>query len=101
MVVFRFIAIVLIVAGLMIVGYDVLNMLVGGTGGYTALSLDGLWNALHAASLGGFKAWAAASLPAPGPGLIETVLSWPAFLVTGVLGLVLALLFQSPGRFAD
>lgn len=97
MVIFRLIGLVLIAAALMVFGADVLRSLE--TGEVSINSFAEVWalldERLGAASLDGFKGWAEATLPAAAwdPGVVS-VLSYPAWAVLGVLGIIVALIFR-------
>lgn len=93
MVIFRFVALVLIVAALMVLGYDALTSLSQG-GEVHMISLDSLWTMVHQGSLDSFKGWVASTGGESVAGGVDTVLAWPAFAVIGVLGVVLAFIFR-------
>jgi uncharacterized protein YacL len=97
---FRLIAVIFIVAGLLVVGYDIISSLMAGQG-FKALSLESLWTLLHAGSLEGYRAWVVASVPNPGPSISNAILGFPAFAVFGVIGILLGLLFQRRSRYDD
>lgn len=89
MVIFRFFALVLIVAALMVLGYDAISSLKN-QGIVSMLSLSELWGLFDTGSRDNFLAWATGQ----GAGFVETVLLAPAFAVIGVLGVILAFLFR-------
>ncbi|MGD1933695.1 MAG: hypothetical protein ACFB0Z_04160 [Candidatus Phaeomarinobacter sp.] len=97
MVIFRLLGLVLIAGALMVFGADVLRSLESGEVGIN--SFAEVWALLDArlgmTSLDGFKAWAEVTLPpaAWDPGVVS-VLSYPAWAVLGVLGIVIALIFR-------
>ncbi|MCC6917787.1 MAG: hypothetical protein IT548_01210 [Alphaproteobacteria bacterium] len=97
---FRLIAIIFIVAGLLVVGFDIISSLQAGQG-FKALSLESLWTLIHAGSLEAYKNWVIASVPEPGPGISNAILGFPAFAVFGVIGILLGLLFQRRARYDD
>jgi hypothetical protein len=97
---FRLIAVIFIVAGLLVVGFDIISSLQAGDG-FKALSLESLWQLLHAPSLDGYRQWVIASVPNPGPSISDAILGFPAFAVFGVIGILLGLLFQRRGRYDD
>lgn len=99
MALFRLIAVIFIVAGLMCVGYDIIASMQGGQG-FRAISLDSTWGLFSQSSLESFHQWYAAKVPNPGPGIIGSILSFPAFAVFGVIGVLLGLLFQRRDRYA-
>ena len=97
MIIFRLLGLVLIAGALMVFGADALRSLESGEVGINSFAevwalLDGR---LGTMSLDGFKAWAEATLPpaAWDPGVVS-VLSYPAWAVLGVLGIVIALIFR-------
>jgi hypothetical protein len=87
----RFISLILIAIGLMLLGADVVTSLEKGH--IVVRTLEQVWSALDAHSLVAFKAWLEHTLPPPTPGWIESfianVYSWAPF---GVLGVILAFL---------
>ncbi len=98
MVVFRFLALVLIVAALMVLGYDAITSLresdTTGVVGVHMLSLGDLWTLLEPGSRDAVVGWGAetdGTLSA----VINTLLTWPAFAVLGVVGVLLAFLFRA------
>lgn len=90
---FRLIAVIFIVAGLLVVGFDIISSLQLGQG-FKTLSFQELWTLIHQASLDGYRAWVVQTIPNPGPSISDTVLGFPAFAVFGVIGVLLGLLFQ-------
>mgnify|MGYP000891248877 FL=1 len=100
MALFRLIAVIFIVAGLLVVGYDIIGSLQAGQG-FHALSLEQLWTLIHQGSLDGFRAWVGQKVPNPGPGIAATTLGFPAFAVFGAIGILLGLLFQRRPRYDD
>ncbi len=90
-VVFRFLALILIVVALMLLGADVVTSLEKGT--LTVRSIGQVWGLLGAGSLAAFKSWVEASLPGPVPGWIYSLLGMWGWGVFGVFGVVLAFLF--------
>jgi cytochrome bd-type quinol oxidase subunit 2 len=100
MAVFRFIALVLIVLGLMLLGADVVTMLETGAEPHLR-SLENIWALFSASGVASFKAWIVEVLPAPLPEGIVTILSLPAFAVFGVVGVVLAVLFRERDDFGE
>lgn len=93
MALFRFIALVLIVLGLMLLGADVVTMLESGAEPRLR-SLEDIWALFSATGVEAFKAWLVEILPAPLPDGINTILGLPAFAVLGVTGVILAVLFR-------
>jgi hypothetical protein len=87
----RFISLVLIAIGLMLLGADVVTSLEKGH--VVVRSLGQVWVSVNQHSLDAFKAWLEHTLPPPTPGWIESfiahVYSWAPF---GVLGVILAFL---------
>ena len=94
MALFRFIALVLIVLGLMLLGADVVSMLESG-GAPHLRSLENVWALFSASGVAAFKAWIPSVLPAPAPEGVITFLGFPAFAVFGVTGVVMAVLFRA------
>jgi len=90
-VVFRLIALVLIVAALMLLGADVVTSLQHHE--ITVRSIGDIWGLINPASLAAFKSWVEASLPGPVPGWVYALLSMWSWGVLGVLGVILAFLF--------
>lgn len=90
-VVFRFFALILIVIALMLLGADVVTSLEKGA--LTVRSIGQVWGLFDAGGLGAFKSWVEATLPAPVPGWIYSLLGMWGWGVLGVLGVVLAFLF--------
>jgi hypothetical protein len=88
----RFIAFLLIVTGLMLLGADVVSMLETGEPKMRSIGL--VWDLFAQGSAATFNAWAQTAFPAPLPEGFATLLSWPAWAVAGVLGVLLALLFR-------
>jgi cytochrome bd-type quinol oxidase subunit 2 len=93
MALFRFIALVLIVLGLMLLGADVVTLLEGGAEPRTR-SLQDIWALFSATGVESFKAWIAEVLPAPVPDGVSTILGLPAFALLGGTGVILAVLFR-------
>lgn len=93
MAVFRFVALVLIVLGLMLLGADVVTMLEkGGEPHLRSLGeISGLFNPGGPAAI---DTWVAESLPAPLNEGTATILMFPAFAVFGIIGVLLAVLFR-------
>jgi hypothetical protein len=88
----RFISLILIASGLMFLGADLITSLEK-HGGWSLRSIDQIWVLFSKSSEAGFNAWMQHSLPAPVGRWIASMLSVPAFAFTGVLGVVLAILF--------
>jgi cytochrome bd-type quinol oxidase subunit 2 len=92
MAVFRFIAFLLIVAALMLLGADVVSMLESGEPRMRSIEI--IWALFAAGGAEAFKTWATATLPGPLPEGVAMLLSWPAWAVLGVTGVLLAILFR-------
>jgi len=92
MAVFRFIAFLLIVVALMLLGADVVSMLESGEPRLRSLEI--VWALFATGGAEAFKAWASTTLPGPLPEGVATLLSWPAWAVLGVTGVLLAILFR-------
>lgn len=97
---FRLIAVIFIVAGLLVLGYDVISSIKMGQG-FHALPLSEIWSTIHAGSLEGYRSWVTETIPNPGPSVSESILGFPAFAVFGVIGVLLGLLFQKRSRYDD
>lgn len=97
---FRLIAVIFIVAGLLVVGYDIISSVQAGQG-FRALPLTDVWNLIHAPSLVSYREWVTATVGNPGPSISEAILGFPAFAVFGVIGVLLGLLFQRRSRYED
>jgi cytochrome bd-type quinol oxidase subunit 2 len=100
MAVFRFIALVLIVLGLMLLGADVVTMLERGAEPQLR-SLENIWALFSASGVESFKVWIAEILPAAVSDGIVAFLSLPAFAVLGVIGVMLAVLFRERDDFGE
>jgi cytochrome bd-type quinol oxidase subunit 2 len=100
MAVFRFIALVLIVLGLMLLGADVITMLERGSEPQLR-SLENIWSLFSASGVESFKVWIAEISPAPVPDAILAFLSLPAFAVFGVVGVILAVIFRERDDFGE
>jgi cytochrome bd-type quinol oxidase subunit 2 len=90
---FRFIALVLIVLGLMLLGADVITLLERGEEPQMR-SLADVWGLFTATGVASFQAWIAGMAPAPVAEGLASFLAWPAFAVFGVAGVILAVLFR-------
>jgi cytochrome bd-type quinol oxidase subunit 2 len=100
MAVFRFIALVLIVLGLMLLGADVVTMLE--TGAEPRLrSLENIWALFSASGVEAFKVWIAEIGGGPVADGIMAILNLPAFAVLGVMGVILAVLFRERDDFGE
>ena len=88
----RFLSLVLIVLGLMLLGADVIASLEKG-GEITVRSLDQVWMMINAPSDLAFRAWLEHTIPAPGPRWVETVMSFWSWAVIGLPGVILTFLF--------
>lgn len=97
---FRLIAVIFIVAGLLVLGYDVISSIQNAQG-FKALSLSSVWSMINASSLEGYRNWVTETIPNPGPSISESILAFPAFAVYGVIGVLLGLLFQKRSRYDD
>ena len=100
MAVFRFVALVLIVLGLMLLGADVVTMLE--TGAEPRLrSLENIWALFSASGVESFKVWIAEIAGGPVTDGIVAVLGLPAFAVFGVIGVLLAVLCRERDDFGE
>ena len=96
---FRFLALILIVLGLMLLGADVISMLESGQ--EPALrSLENVWGMFTATGVESFKLWLAELVPGGAVDIFNIILGLPAFAVCGVLGILLAVLFRERDEFA-
>ena len=84
---FRILGLLLITLALMALGADALKSLEAGS--LQIRSLSALWTLVHAASFTGFTGWVAATVP-PVVDPLNKVLSFPAWAVLGVTGIVIA-----------
>lgn len=92
MAVLRFISLILIVVGLMLLGADLVTSLER-HGAITVRSLEQVWTLVSRTSAAAFNVWMQRTLPSPVPGWITTLLALPAWAIPGVLGVVLAFVF--------
>ena len=99
MALFRFIALILIVLGLMLLGADVVTMLESGKEP-TLRTLENVWSLFTATGVASFKAWFAGMVPSPVMDGFNAILSLPAFVVFGVTGIIVAILFRERDEFA-
>ena len=88
---FRFISLVLIVIGLMLLGADLISTLENG-GRVVIRSLDHVWTAINPASIDGTKVWLDHHAPAFLTHGVDSFLATPGWAVFGVLGVILAFL---------
>jgi cytochrome bd-type quinol oxidase subunit 2 len=96
---FRFLALILIVLGLMLLGADVVSMLESGQ--EPALrSLENVWGMFTATGVESFKVWLAGLAPAAAMDVFNAILGLPAFAVFGVVGILLAVVFRERDEFA-
>jgi cytochrome bd-type quinol oxidase subunit 2 len=98
--VFRFVALVLIVLGLMLLGADVVTLLERGTEPHmrSLAEVVGLFSATGVTSL---QAWIAGLAPGAVADGVASILAWPAFAIFGVIGVILALLFRERDDFGE
>jgi len=92
---FRLIGLLLITLALMALGADALRSLEAGA--VQIRSLATLWTLIHQASFDGFTGWVAATVPAVS-GPLTTVMSYPAWAVLGMIGIVLAAIIRLTRR---
>jgi hypothetical protein len=88
----RFISLVLIVIGLMLLGADLISTLEKG-GEVVIRSLDHVWGTINKPTLDGMKVWLDHHAPGAVTHGIESFLATPGWAVFGVLGVILAFLF--------
>jgi len=93
MTMFRFVALVLIVLGLMLLGADVVTMLERGQEPHLR-SLEEVWALFSNTGVASFKEGVGGALPSPLPDGISAILGLPAFVMFGVTGVLLAVLFR-------
>lgn len=99
MILFRFIALILIVLGLMFLGADVVTMLESGKEPVLR-TLENVWGLFTATGVQSFKFWFAGLVPDPVNEALAAILSLPAFAVLGVTGVFLAIVFRERDEFA-
>ena len=87
MFIFRLLGLLLITLALMALGADALKSLEAGA--IEIRSLASLWSLINEASYTGFTGWVSSTVPAVSNPL-ATVLSYPAWAVLGVVGIVIA-----------
>ncbi|HRE62115.1 MAG TPA: hypothetical protein PLA85_12080 [Micropepsaceae bacterium] len=97
MILFRLIALLLIVMALMVLGYDVLTSLGSPDGAFALTGLSGFWAIVHGPSMAAFADFVANTAPEWAQGAINMIMGWPAVAVLGGLGVVLAVLFRRRG----
>ena len=90
---FRFIALVLIVIGLMLLGADVVTLLERGNEPHMR-SVAEILSLFSAGGIASLQGWVASAAPGPVAEGFANFLSWPAFAVFGVKGVILAVLFR-------
>ncbi len=88
----RFISVILIAFGLMLLGADLITSLEKG-GALQARTIEEIWALFSKSSEMAFNAWVQRTLPVPLAHLVGSVLSLWAWSIPGVLGVVLAILF--------
>jgi len=89
----RFLSLILIVAGIVLLGADVLTSLDQG-GAITVRSTEQVWTILSPGTLAAFKAWVQQSAPWAA-GAAQAMLNVWGWALTGIPGVVLAFV---PGR---
>ncbi|MGH6869897.1 MAG: hypothetical protein ACREHE_00185 [Rhizomicrobium sp.] len=94
--VLRFISLVLIVIGLMLLGADTVTSLEKDQ--ITVRSLAQMWTMIDPGSLAAFKAWLEHTLPGFLAGGIEAVLNVWSWVLFGMLGVTLAFTFSRQGE---
>lgn len=88
----RFVSLVLIVIGLMLLGADLISTLEKG-GEVVIRSLDHVWTTINPTGIDGLKVWLDHRAPAAITHGVESFLALPGWAVFGVLGVILAFLF--------
>lgn len=96
MIVVRVIGLVLIIVALMALGSDALRSLEAGE--VVIRSTSDLWTLLNPGSHDAFMGWVQDGAPEGAVSPIETVMSYPAWAVVGVLGVVVAAIAALFGR---
>jgi hypothetical protein len=86
----RFISLILIAIGLMLLGADVVTSLEKGH--IVVRSLEQVWVSISPHSLDNFKAWIDHTLPPFVAGGVRTFLNFYSWLPFGILGVILAFL---------
>jgi hypothetical protein len=89
---FRFVSLVLIVIGLMLLGADLISTLEKG-GVVVIRSLDHVWAVVNKPSLDGMKVWLDHHAPVFLTHGVESFLATPGWAGFGVLGVILAFVF--------
>tara|TARA_R110000824_G_scaffold118960_14_gene272256 strand:- start:391163 stop:391450 length:288 start_codon:yes stop_codon:yes gene_type:complete len=84
---FRLLGLLLITLALMALGADALKSLEAGA--LEIRSLGEIWALVSQSTFDGFTGWVSTSVPAAA-GPVTTVLSYPAWAVLGVVGIVIA-----------
>jgi len=93
----RIIGIVLLMAALALLGYEINNAV--SAGGYRIISGGEIWRRLHANSLVGFGALVEKQIaPWLWSGVSVPILRLPSWIVPGVPGLILIVLFWPRGK---
>lgn len=96
---FRFVALILIVLGLMFLGADVVSMLESGQEPVLR-TLENVWSMFTATGVESFKVWLSGLVPGVAVEIFNAVLALPAFAVFGVVGIFLAVVFRERDEFA-
>lgn len=94
MIIFRFIALILIVAALMVLGHDALTSLQAEEG-IKMVAAGELWTLLEPGSYEAASSWIGSTGGEGAASAWSTVMGFPAFAVLGVLGVLLAIIFRS------
>ena len=89
---FRFIGLLLLAAGFIFLIYDGQRSIADQTLRLTKLSE--FWNDIHQSSQQAFRSWVEGHAPWLWPSIVKMVLDQPVFVVMGLLGIVLMLLFR-------
>lgn len=92
MIVLRFLAFVLVVLALMLLGADIISTLEAG-GEAKVRTVDNMWMLLSGVTQDQIAAWLS-SLPAPAPDAVGALLSFPAWAVLFVVGVIMWFLFR-------
>jgi hypothetical protein len=97
-VILRLISLILVVAGLMLLGADIVTSLENG-GKIMVRSLDQVWALFDKSAVAAFHSWCTAHLPGFLAHGIASLFALPGWAATGVPGIILAFLFGR--RVAD
>jgi hypothetical protein len=86
MVILRLLSYILIAATLMLLGYDAVNWLQASGAPHSLYSMGAFINTIAGSDVTGGL-----------PSVLQTVLAWPSWAITGVIGLILAFVSRNHG----